>query len=73
MPGSAAASPQRRTYPVLPGGEEAARAGRTFGVLLDTSGSMDRALLAAALGTIASYSAARDVTRVRVVFCSRPL
>ncbi len=49
--------------------EEAARAGRTFGVLLDTSGSMDRALLAAALGSIASYSAARDVSRVRVVFC----
>ena len=49
--------------------EEAARAGRTFGVLLDTSGSMDRSLLAAALGSIASYSAARDVNRVRVVFC----
>lgn len=49
--------------------EEAARAGRTFGVLLDTSGSMDRGLLAAALGAIASYSAARDVNRVRVVFC----
>lgn len=49
--------------------EDAARAGRTFGVLLDTSGSMDRALLAAALGAIASYSAARDVNRVRVVFC----
>lgn len=49
--------------------EEAARAGRTFGVLLDTSGSMERSLLAAALGSIASYSAARDVTQVRVVFC----
>lgn len=49
--------------------EEAAQAGRTFGVLLDTSGSMDRSLLAAALGSIASYSAARDVNRVRVVFC----
>ncbi len=49
--------------------EEEAQAGRTFGVLLDTSGSMDRALLAAALGAIASYSAARDVRRVRVVFC----
>lgn len=49
--------------------EEAAQAGRTFGVMLDTSGSMDRALLAAALGAIASYSAARDVNRVRVVFC----
>ncbi|MCI8694683.1 MAG: peptidase [Lachnospiraceae bacterium] len=49
--------------------EEEAQAGRTFGVLLDTSGSMDRGLLAAALGAIASYSAARDVKRVRVVFC----
>jgi len=49
--------------------EEQAQAGRTFGVLLDTSGSMDRSLLAAALGSIASYAAARDVNRVRVVFC----
>ena len=49
--------------------EEAAQAGRTFGVLLDTSGSMDRSLLAAALGSIASYSTARDVNRIRVVFC----
>ncbi len=49
--------------------EEEAQAGRTFGVLLDTSGSMDRSLLAAALGSIASYSAARDVKQVRVVFC----
>ena len=42
---------------------------RIFGVLLDTSGSMDRALLAAALGSIASYSQARDVNHVRVIFC----
>ena len=42
---------------------------RIFGVLLDTSGSMDRALLAAALGSIASYSESRDVRYVRVVFC----
>ncbi len=42
---------------------------RTFGVILDTSGSMDRALLAKALGTISSYSVARDVALVRVVFC----
>ena len=40
-----------------------------FGVLLDTSGSMDRHLLAAALGSIASYSAARDVNHIRLVFC----
>jgi predicted metal-dependent peptidase len=43
--------------------------GRTFGVVLDTSGSMDRSLLAKALGAIASYSLARDVPAVRVVFC----
>jgi predicted metal-dependent peptidase len=43
--------------------------GRTYGVVLDTSGSMDRNLLAKALGTIASYSIARDVPLVRVVFC----
>ena len=30
---------------------------------------MDRGLLAAALGSIASYSQARDVDNVRVVFC----
>lgn len=43
--------------------------GRTFGVVLDTSGSMDRGLLATALGAIASYSATRDVPAARVVFC----
>lgn len=42
---------------------------RTFGVLIDTSGSMDRTLLAKVLGTIASYSIARDVSAVRVIFC----
>src|ERR1043165_5301649 len=44
-------------------------ANRTFGVVLDTSGSMDRTLLAKCLGTIASYCAAREVRRVRLVFC----
>jgi predicted metal-dependent peptidase len=43
--------------------------GRTFGVLLDTSGSMDRILLAKALGAIAGYSLSRDIPAVRVVFC----
>ncbi len=43
--------------------------GRTFGVVLDTSGSMDTKLLGKALGAIASYSVARDVPWVRVVFC----
>lgn len=46
-----------------------AQEGRTFGVVLDTSGSMERKLLAKALGAIASFSMARDVTRVRLVFC----
>jgi predicted metal-dependent peptidase len=43
--------------------------GRTFGVVLDTSGSMDRRLLGKALGAIASYAVTRDVGSVRVVFC----
>jgi predicted metal-dependent peptidase len=46
-----------------------AQQGRTFGVVLDTSGSMDSKLLGKALGAIASYSVARDVPFVRVVFC----
>jgi predicted metal-dependent peptidase len=41
----------------------------TFGVVLDTSGSMSRLMLAKALGSIASYAAARDVPAARVVFC----
>lgn len=48
-----------------PGAED----GRTFGVILDTSGSMDHSLLAKALGAIASYSIAREVPLVRVIFC----
>ena len=42
---------------------------RTFGVVLDTSGSMDRFVLGKALGAIASYGAAREVSIVRLVFC----
>jgi predicted metal-dependent peptidase len=42
---------------------------RTFGVVLDTSGSMDRRLLGKALGAIAAYAVSRDVAAVRVVFC----
>jgi len=42
---------------------------RTFGVVLDTSGSMDRSVLAKALGAIASYSMARQVPAARVIFC----
>ncbi|MFI9819695.1 hypothetical protein ACIHFC_04330 [Streptomyces sp. NPDC052013] len=41
----------------------------TFGVVLDTSGSMNRTLLGKALGAIASYAEARDVPAARVVFC----
>jgi predicted metal-dependent peptidase len=44
-------------------------ANRTYAVVLDTSGSMDRTLLAKCLGTIASYSTARDVRHVRLIFC----
>ncbi|MET9735878.1 hypothetical protein ABZZ79_36225 [Streptomyces sp. NPDC006458] len=47
--------------------EEVARC--TFGVVLDTSGSMGRVLLGKALGAIASYAEARDVPAARVVFC----
>lgn len=42
---------------------------RTFGVVLDTSGSMDGKILGSGLGAIASYAASRDVAAVRVVFC----
>ncbi len=41
----------------------------TFGVVMDTSGSMDRELLGRALGAIASYAEARDVPAVRLVLC----
>lgn len=42
---------------------------RTFGVVVDTSGSMGTRLLGIALGAIASYAVSRDVPFVRVVFC----
>ncbi|MDX8140975.1 hypothetical protein SK854_02565 [Lentzea sp. BCCO 10_0061] len=48
---------------------ESLEARSTFGVVLDTSGSMDPQLLGKALGAIASYAAARDVPAARVVFC----
>jgi predicted metal-dependent peptidase len=56
--------PRPRHVPVPDGGQS-----RTFGVVLDTSGSMDRSLLGKALGAIASYAIAHDVPAVRVVFC----
>lgn len=42
---------------------------RTFGVVVDTSGSMSTKDIGMALGSIASYAAAHDVSLVRVVFC----
>ncbi len=41
----------------------------TFGVVLDTSGSMNRELMGKGLGAIVSYAMARDVPQARVVFC----
>lgn len=42
---------------------------RTFGVVVDTSGSVSVNQLGLALGSIASYAASKDVYYVRVVFC----
>lgn len=42
---------------------------RTFGVVVDTSGSMSAKMIGKALGSIASYAAAREVPYARVVFC----
>lgn len=42
---------------------------KTFGVIMDTSASMDKKLLAKCLGAIASYSAAQEVNMVRIVYC----
>lgn len=44
-------------------------ANRTFGVVVDTSGSMSFTLLGHALGAIASYAISKDVPFVRVIFC----
>lgn len=38
-------------------------------MLLDTSGSMERHVLAKALGTIASYADAKDVPAARLICC----
>ncbi len=43
--------------------------GRTFGVVIDTSGSMSAKDIGVALGAIASYADSKDVPKVRVVFC----
>lgn len=42
---------------------------RTFGVVIDTSGSMSEKEIGHALGAIASYAVAKDVPFVRIIFC----
>ncbi|MBR6385007.1 MAG: hypothetical protein IKS03_02660 [Ruminococcus sp.] len=42
---------------------------RTYAVIIDTSGSMSPEMIGKALGATASYSVAKDVSLVRVVFC----
>lgn len=42
---------------------------RTFGVVIDTSGSMSAKEIGMALGSIASYAVAKEVPFARVVFC----
>ena len=42
---------------------------RTFGVVIDTSGSMCSAQIGLALGAIASYAVSKDVPFVRIIFC----
>ena len=43
--------------------------GRTFGVVIDTSGSMSTKMIGRALGAVASYAVSRDVAYVRVGCC----
>lgn len=45
------------------------RATRTFGVIIDTSGSMARDELGKALGAVVSYAQAQAVQQVRLVYC----
>lgn len=49
--------------------DEARGDDRIFGVVVDTSGSVSAKELGKALGSIASYAAAREVNYARVVFC----
>lgn len=42
---------------------------RTFGVVIDTSGSMCSSQIGLALGAIASYAVSKDVSFVRIIFC----
>lgn len=48
---------------------EEERRARVFGVVLDTSGSMEPKLLGKAIGAIASYAQAREVFALRLVYC----
>jgi predicted metal-dependent peptidase len=45
------------------------RATRTFGVIIDTSASMQRDELGKALGAVVAYSQAQAVQQVRLVYC----
>ena len=49
--------------------DESMTEGRTFGVVIDTSGSMSARQIGLALGAIASYADAKDVPKARVIFC----
>lgn len=62
--GSSLDIPRPRLLPV-PEREHA----RTFGVVLDTSASMDNRLLGKGLGAIASFALSREVPGLRLVFC----
>ncbi len=42
---------------------------RTYGVIIDTSGSMSTKLIGYALGAVASFSVAKEVPAARVIFC----
>lgn len=42
---------------------------RTFGVVIDTSGSMCSSQIGLALGAVASYAVSKDVPFVRIIFC----
>jgi predicted metal-dependent peptidase len=48
---------------------EEERATRTFGVVVDSSGSMQRSDLGKALGAVVSYAHAQGVQQVRLVYC----
>lgn len=43
--------------------------GNTFGVIIDTSGSMSVKMIGQALGSIVSYAISKDVHQIRVVYC----